>query len=1041
MEKNKFCVTAIILIIFLLSGISLSAQIMPEGKITGRVVDEQGTPLPGVTVEATSPKLVGKAATVTDNNGTFRLMALPSGKYEVTFSLPGFKKLIRKEIYLELSQTLVLNVTMEPAALEEVVTVVGQSPLIDVKSTVKGQVMTKETFLSLPRGRTFDSLINVVPGVQSEGIAGGFSMDGATGAENMWYLDGADITNLHYGTKAQNVVLELLDEVKVVASGYNAEFGGSMGGVVNVITRSGGNAFHGDVIGFYENNKLYMQGKSRDYLRQNPYDDDLYEYVNSDDIYFDGGKKRDPYYRIEGVFSLGGYILKDKLWFFGSINPIYSQTEALRDFNARQGPFYTFLNKNTYYNGSIKLTAAPVKGLRLSASFVNNFYKYRGAIPDIDGVEDPSYQWTQEGFDYPNWTGTFTADYAGSNNLLVSLRAGWHRQNETTQQIKPPDSSTYWFVYSNNIYASDPFYQAHPELIRYADWDSWPNSFETERRIYEKISSNLDVTYYLSWMGEHAIKGGIQYIRLHEDVADIAPHPRVAVYWGRTYNGLGYPVGAGAPSTSPYYGPYGYYYIRSGWTSVYGGLWNIHSDNWALYLQDSWTIGNKLTLNFGLRTESEYVPSMATDPEWSDPKYQKPIKFSFADKLAPRVGLVYDVFGDSSLKIFGSFGIYYDVMKLYMAELTFGGWKHKRDYYAILDPDWTKIAASGLIEDRESQENGNVYAGTLDFLPPSFDRVDPDLKPVAQREISFGVEKKLMENLSLSARFVQKHLIRTIEDVGTLEWVTDPDTGATTLQEIFYITNPGYGYSRPISEGGKFADEYWPCPKAKRDYYAMNLSLEKRFSHNWQGGINYTLSRVAGNYSGLASSDEDGRLAPNVELYYDDWFMLYDLDGNVLKGPLPHDRTHYIKAYGSYVFPFGLTVGLTAYGRSGLPLTTRLDMNNRYIYPENRADLGRLPFTVWADLYLEYALRFGGKYTAAINLQLNNFTNTKTVQSKVTDLNRTAIWVDDEDILSGAAAENYRTWVEEDGDPHPAFGWWSSRYGAWSARIGFKFSF
>jgi len=1041
MEKNKSWLTAIILIIFLLSGISLSAQIMPEGKITGRVVDDQGTPLPGVTVEATSPRLVGKAATVTDSNGTFRLMALPSGTYEVTFNLPGFKKLIRKEIYLELSQTLVLNVTMEPAAIEEEVTVVGQSPLIDVKSTVKGQVMTKETFLTLPRGRTFDSLINVMPGVQSESIAGGFSMDGATGAENMWYLDGADITNLHYGTKGQNVVLELLDEVKVVASGYNAEFGGSMGGVVNVITRSGGNTFHGDVMAFYENNKTYMQGKSRDYLRQNPYNDDLYEYVNSDDLYFDGGKKRDPYYRVEGVFSLGGYILKDKLWFFGSINPIYSQTEALRDFNTRQGPFYQFLNKNTYYNGSIKLTAAPVKGLRLSASFVNNFYRYRGAIPDIDGTEDPAYQWTQEGFDYPNWTGTFTADYAGSNNLLVSLRAGWHRQNETNQQIKPPDSSTYWFVTSNNVYASNPFYQEHPELIRYAGWDSWPDYFETERRIYEKISSNLDVTYYFSWMGEHAIKGGIQYIRLHEDVADIAPHPRVTVYWNRSYNGLGYPVGPGADPDSPFYGPYGYYYIRSGWTSVYGGLWNIHSNNWAFYLQDSWTIGNKLTLNVGLRTESEYVPSMATDPEWSDPKYQKPIKFNFGDKLAPRVGLVYDVFGDSSLKIFGSFGIYYDVMKLYMAELTFGGWKHKRDYYAIRDLDWTKIAASGLIDDRESQENGNVYAGTLDFLPPSFDRVDPDLKPVAQREISFGVEKKLMENLSLSARFVQKHLIRTIEDVGALEWVTDPETGETTLQEIFYVTNPGYGYSLPVSEGGKFADEYWRCPKAKREYYAMNLSLEKRFSHNWQGGINYTLSRVAGNYSGLASSDEDGRLAPNVELYYDDWFMLYDLYGNVLKGPLPHDRTHYIKAYGSYVFPFGLTVGLTAYGRSGLPLTTRLDMNNRYIYPENRGDLGRLPFTVWADLYLEYVLRFGGKYSAAINIQVNNFTNTKTVQSKVTDLNRTAIWVDDADILSGAAAENYGTWVQEDGDPHPAFGWWASRYGAWSARVGFKFSF
>ena len=1029
-----------LIVLFLVISPAL-AQIMPEGKITGRVVDDQGNPLPGVSVEATSPKLVGKATTITDANGVFRLMALPSGVYEISFTLPGFKKLVRKNIYLELSQTLVLNVTLEPAAVEEEVTVVGQSPLIDVKSTVKGQVMTKDTFLTLPRGRTFDSLINTVPGVQNESITGGFSMDGATGSENMWYVDGADITDLHVGTRAQNVVLELLDEVKVTASGYNAEFGGSMGGVVNVITRSGGNTFHSDILAYYENNKTWMLGKSRDYLRQNPYNDNLYEYVNDDDLFFNGGKRRDPYYRIEGVFSLGGYIIKDRLWFFGSIDPIFSQTVAVRDFNARSGPFYQFVNKNYYINGSLKITAAPITGLRLSASFVNNFYKYRGAIPDINGTDDSQYPWYKEGYDYPNWTATFTGDYSVKNNLLISFRTGWHYQNENNQQIKPPNSSTYWFVYSNSIYANDPFYQAHPELIRYRGWDSCPNYFETERRIYEKISNNLDITYYLDWLGEHSIKGGIQYIRLHEDVADIAPHPRVAIYWGRTYWGLGYPVGVGADPSSPYYGPYGYYYIRSGWTSVYGGFWNIHSNNWAFYLQDSWTIANKLTLNFGVRAESEYVPSMTTDPEWSDPKYQKPIKFNFGQKLAPRIGVVYDVFGDSSLKIFGSFGIYYDVMKLYMAELTFGGWKHKRDYYALKDPDWTKIAASGLIDDRASQENGNTYAGTLDFLPPSFDRVDPDLKPVAQREISLGAEKKLMENVSLSLRLVQKHLIRTIEDVGALQWVTDPQTGETTLEEIFYITNPGYGYSRPVSQGGKVADEYWPCPKAKREYYALNLSLEKRFSNNWQGGINYTLSRVAGNYSGLSSADEGGRNAPNVELYYDDWFMMYDVYGHVLHGPLPQDRTHYLKAYGSYVFPFGLTVGITAYARSGLPLTSRLNMNNRYMYPENRADMGRLPFTAWADIYLEYTLKFGGKYSAAVNLQVNNFTNTKTAQSAITDLNRTSISVTDEEILDHTLAQNYKTWVEEYGDPHPAYKWWATRFPAWSARLGFRFSF
>jgi len=240
-----------------------------------------------VTVEATSPKLVGKAATVTDATGTFRLMALPSGTYQLTFSLPGFKTLIRKDIILQLSQTLVVNVTMEPAAIEEQVTVVGQSPLIDVKSTVKGQVMTKETFMNLPRGRSFDSLIGIMPGVQSEGITGGLSVDGATGTENMWYVDGADVTNVHIGTSGQNVVLELVDEVKVTASGYNAEFGGSMGGVVNVISRSGGNTFHGDVMVYYNNNEMWMQGKAPRLFYARIHIQLIYmNNVNDDDLFF-----------------------------------------------------------------------------------------------------------------------------------------------------------------------------------------------------------------------------------------------------------------------------------------------------------------------------------------------------------------------------------------------------------------------------------------------------------------------------------------------------------------------------------------------------------------------------------------------------------------------------------------------------------------------------------------------------------------------------------------------------------------------------------
>ena len=184
-----------------------------------------------------------------------------------------------------------------------------------------------------------------------------------------------------------------------------------------------------------------------------------------------------------------------------------------------------------------------------------------------------------------------------------------------------------------------------------------------------------------------------------------------------------------------------------------------------------------------------------------------------------------------------------------------------------------------------------------------------------------------------------------------------------------------------------------------------------------------------------------GRIGPNVELYYDDWFIMYDAKGQVLKGALPQDRTHYLKAYGAYSFPFGLTVGVIAYGRSGLPLTTKLLLNDRYIYPDNRGDLGRLPFTVWADLYLDYTFKLGGKYRASINLQINNVTNTSTIQSRITDLNLDGIYADYPQILDGTLARDYRAMVVDAGDTNAGFNKWATRFGPWSARLGFKFSF
>jgi hypothetical protein len=981
--------------------------------IFGKITDAQGNALAGVTVEAAGPVLTEKAAAVTDSGGGFRLPPLPPGTYQIKLSLRGYQEQTRTVVLRE-SQTIFIEAALGLASQEERAGPLTLAPLIDMRSTSKARSMSRDTLLRLPRQRVFESLLDIIPGVQGDINTGGLSVDGGGGAENVWSLDGADITDIHTGARTRGAIVELLDQVTATASGYTAELGNSLGGVINIVTRSGQNGFHGEVSGYYQNNERWMLGKSRDYFRQDPYDDKTYGYFNDDEMLYDGGKSRDGWSRLEGVFSLGGHILKDRLWLFGSFSPAADRTTAERYFLSDPEPrsLGEFSQKKTDLGGAIKITSTPLPNLRVTAALNSDFSKVRGSIPSIYGTSEALFPWSRTGLDTPRWSAVATVDWSLSSNVLTSWRADWSRQSQTNQQVVP-QTTVYTFGRGNAGLAPDA------DLVRYRGWSNWPDGWsELKRKLYEKAGTGFDFTYFLDLAGEHTVKAGLHYNRLHEDVEENAPYPQVILNWGVPYFGLA--------SGEPVMGTYGYYEVRGSWTSPYGCFWDAVSDRWALYLQDSWTIRSRLTVNAGLRAESEYIPSFGGNP--SAPGYEpKPIAFSFLDKLSPRVGIVWDVLGDARLKIFGSFGIYHDVMKLYLAEAAYGGMQWVSDYYELNTLDWTVIAANGDQEDRASQEAGGRYVGSMHWRLPAWDTTDPGLKPTSQSEISFGAEQRLAENLSLTVRFTHKHLIRTVEDVGLL----------TPLGEQYTIANPGFGWSLPISAGGRFPDGYWPTPKAKRDYSALNIALEKRFSDNWQGGVNYTWSRVVGNYGGLSSTEEGGRNAPNAGRNFDLWFMPYALQGKPIDGLLPQDRAHSIKIYGSYTLPRGLTIGLAAFGRSGLPLTTRLEANNAYLYPNNSADLGRLPWTAWADLFLEYTFRLGRTATS-LNLQVNNLTNTKTWQGKDTIPNRVTMPISDPEILSGNF--DYRTRLPEC-DPNAAYLQFARPFPPWSARLGARFSF
>jgi len=939
----KAKVLALVSALLLISTVAIAQEL--TGSVLGIVTNVDGAVITGVSVTASSPSLIRDMVSTTNDRGVYIFHALPPGTYTFTFAADQYRTTAVEDISIVVGIQLRVSATLETGEVgEAIIVLTGEAPMIDVRSTDTGMTITREMFEHIPRGRNFESVVVLAPGANAENDLGaGIMIDGASSAENIWVIDGVDVSDLYTGQADQTAVFEFVEEVQVRSGGYEAEFGGSMGGVVNVITRSGGNEFHGEGTFYYTAD--WLNAGERRTLRLNPLDASQAEYITYD---------QDAFTRYELGGGIGGYVMRDRIWFFGSYLPVFhdiTRTIGWRDTNNVVTSTEDFTREIRRHQFSGKVTAQLTSRLRATGSYTNDWYRQLGGMPDRNGFGNPDFTWDEQGNTYPGWNMAASADYLFSDNLYANFRGGYHQSNN--MQVGGPNS-VYWRHYGDGMLVFDVSSVPAQYQVPYG-WNSYGyyDQFITKKDLHEKQNWSGDLTLFTEMGGSHMFKGGAQYYRISQDVDNTAKYDYILFRWNQdcAYHRF-------TPGITR--GTYGYYEARCAHPGGYGTVANISSARWALFFQDSWSITPRLTINAGVRAEKEDIPSFSDIPEYMYP----PVQFGFADKVSPRIGFAYDFFGDGRLKLYGSYGVYYDVMKLEMAEGSYGGFKWQTRYFTLDTLEWWTIGGD---QTTGPFPRGPQYRGTAmdhrDWRIPSFDSTDENLMPTASREFIIGADYQLSDNMAVNVRFVHNRLMRTIEDVGVM----------TAEGELYYTTNPGFGWS--IS---RLSPTAAPCPPAIRHYWAVEMRLMRRFADNWQAGGNLTISRLTGNYAGLASTDEQGRLSPNVERYFDWWMLSYDANWNIINGPMPTDRRYVLKLYGSYSFDWGLTVGLYQTVMDGTPQQTDFTiMSMDGWYPNNRNDLGRSPNLWQTDLYVEYNFHLGD-YRAQLNVNVINLLDQKT---------------------------------------------------------------
>jgi hypothetical protein len=960
---------ATVFAILAIVGLAVSAQAQERfGTITGTVVDQNGAPVPGAVVTVTNKSSQRSVNLVSRTDGTYVAREIEPGRYSVKVEAPGFTATEVPDVNLLVGKTLKVDANLKIGGLTESLLVVGDAPMIDTSSTLRGQNLPAEEFDNLPKARSFQDLAISAPSVNRGPVEGGLQVNGASGGENNFTVDGVSVNSQIHGHQRQDAVFEHLQEVQVKTSGLSAEYGGALGGVVSAITKSGGNEFKGSVFYYFGTESLSSSKGLTKRLVIDPNTQNSAFYVQDTGNSFD---------RHEIGGSLGGPIIKNKLFFFGSVSPrlFRRDFDYLLENGQTPATIHQETNSHSYFG---KLTLEASSRLRFNLSALGTPESSTGTIPRADGAQE---NWSTLlpgsipgnnalGYDTPQLSAAFTADYTLSSTSLLSARAGYMRDN---YKVTGADTSQTWEYSTPSIgLAGVPAQFQLPARSGNLSRNSIADHDLTTRRY-----TNLELTKSFMAQGVHNLKVGAGLSRATNDVEEAYPNDGyVTLFWDTAF------TSQATGKTGR--GTYGYYTIDDIGTKGETGADIAH-----FFVQDTWQVTRRLTLNLGVRAENEKIPTFR-------PEIQKyAIQFGWGDKISPRLGLSYDVLGNGKLKASAAFGRYYDWTKYELARGSFGGDVWTTRYRTLDDPDPNKLSRKALTGRNLWTDEADSFQ---DHRIPSFgdEAIDPNIKPMSQDAFNAGIEYQVMPNTVVGVNYIHTNLLRTIEDIGTV----------VNGSETYIYGNPGEGLAKTAIVNT--ATVPFDLPKPQRKYDALELTMNRRFNKNWFVGSSVVISRLYGNYPGTVNSDEitaPGRVSrpaqqstgqevrpgTNASRAWDLDEMMFDSHGNKgVYGKLPTDRPFVGKLYGSYNFDFGTQLGVFVYGGSGTPISRSVfSQLGVPILVDGRGSMGRTPFLSYADVLVTHDLKLSqGKRHIRLEANILNVFDQRTTRHVVDFVNR-----------------------------------------------------